>query len=88
MTWSEPIKLDLSNVARDRIRRKEAYPVRLRKVKSVVIEFEDGATESFQPPEGAGFFRERYTWEQEERTHKVTARLDIFEVFWAERTTP
>jgi hypothetical protein len=81
-----PLRLDFRNLERDRIRRKEAIPVRMRKVSSVIVEFEDGSVEKFDPPVGAAFLRERYTWEQEEGSRKVLARLDITEIYWAIRS--
>ncbi len=86
MKSNEVLALDFSHVERERIRRKEAYPVRMRKVKRVVVYYEDGEVEYISLPPGTGFFRERYTWEQEEGTRKITARLDISEIFWAQRS--
>ena len=86
MKSNDALVLDFSHVERERIRRKEAYPVRMRKITKVVVTFEDGTVEYFAPPVGAGFFRERYTWEQEEGTRRTIARLDISEIFWAQRS--
>jgi hypothetical protein len=58
--------------------------VMMRPVKTVILEYEDGTTESIRLPEGAGFYRERYTYQEDE--HKVISRLDCYEVFWAVST--
>ena len=86
MKSSEGFNLDFSHVQRERLRRAAVIPVRMRKLSKVVVTFEDGTTECFDPPVGAAFLRERYTYEQIEGSRHVVARLDVTEIFWAERT--
>jgi hypothetical protein len=57
----------------------------MRPVRTVIIEYDDGTSSVFTLPEGAGFYRERYTYEEDDKD-KVVNRLDIFEIFWAVRS--
>src|SRR5262245_28354804 len=61
----------------------KAKPMIYKKIKCVSVEYEDGTIENWDNlPEDTAFFRERYTWEQEEDTRKVTHKLTVREINW------
>jgi hypothetical protein len=56
-----------------------------RNIKTLTIEFQDGGIETYQIPDDQGFFRERWTYEEQEDSHKIENKLIIREIFWALR---
>jgi len=55
-------------------------------LKRVTIEYADGTTDVFDIGDSSGFIREGYTYRQDiEGSDKVTAILNTFEIYWAEK---
>lgn len=52
-----------------------------RPIAKVTIEFVDGDTMTVDVPESQGFYRERYTYNQDEN-HRATNKLFIYEIHW------
>lgn len=59
--------------------------MRLRKVATIRLTFDDGTEEVFVLPPDTGFYRERYTYEEEGETGRYSNVLFCNEVFWATR---
>lgn len=57
-----------------------------RPVRKVTLELDDGSIETYELPEGAGFFRNRYTYPAGKRDvqgiSKWAAAIETFEIFW------
>lgn len=54
-----------------------------RNIKSIIVEFDDGETVTFLIPAEQGFYRERWTYEEESDSHRIKNKLIIREIFWA-----
>ena len=59
--------------------------MRMRKVQTIHLTFEDGSEETYECPPDTGFYRERYTYEEEADTKRYQNILFVNEVFWATR---
>lgn len=54
-------------------------------IKTVTVEYHDGETKTFKIPPEQGYYRERWTYEEEVETHKIKNKLIIHEIFWVMR---
>ena len=54
-------------------------------IRTVTIEYADGETVKFDIPPEQGYYRERWTYEEEEDSHKIKNKLIIHEIFWVLR---
>ena len=61
--------------------------MQIRPVHSVTLIFADGTVDTFTLQEGAGYYRESYTYEatDKEGLSKWGGRIETHEIFWTER---
>lgn len=54
-------------------------------IKTVTVEYHDGEVKTFHIPAEQGYYRERWTYEEEDHSKKIKNKLIIHEIFWVLR---
>jgi hypothetical protein len=86
MTVPKKLTVNLDHLEK-KPRHQENRKMDTRPIKQVTILFTDGNSLEFDVPESQGFYRERYTYTQEETQHgnRITGKLYVHEIIWTLR---